>query len=131
MSIYAPKMALRISLPKTVFIGALILVVGGASMAALNYFFHPTLYSFMLPMFVCTLGIGTIRPTASGGAMSEAPKKVAGSAAALFNFTSFAGGAISTAIASVWARTPYKLGIFIFILGVFAVYFSAKNTKTP
>ncbi len=130
MSIFAPKMARKITLAKTVFIGSLVLISGGIIMAATNYFFDPTIYSFMLPMFLCTLGIGTIRPTASGGAMSESPKKIAGSAAALFNFTSFAGGAIATTIASLLARTPYRFGLFIVILGIFAAYFSAKNLKS-
>ena len=44
------------------------------------------LWRIMLPGFVVFTGVGFIRPTASAGALTQAPRELTGPASALFSF---------------------------------------------
>ena len=75
-------------------------------------------------MWLTTLGYAIIRPTASTGAISSAPYSLTGSAAALFNFTSFTGGAITTFLLTKFSITTIHFAVFVLIIGLLACIFS-------
>ena len=88
MAFIAPKIARKIGLAKTTLIGAITITLG--ALILLIYNLHDSsIFGIIGPMTITSLGIGTIRPTASAGAMNIFPPNVAGSAAALFSFFSF------------------------------------------
>ncbi len=85
MAYLAPRLANKTSLNRVLLMGLFVIAIGGLLMLFVNLGMSLSVWSFMLPMFVTTVGIGMIRPTASAGAMAMADRKVAGSAAAGFN----------------------------------------------
>lgn len=121
MAFLAPKMTNKIGLPKTLLIGAVIITIGASILLLINLN-GSSVWKIVAPMIVATLGVGTIRPTASAGAMNIFPPNIAGSAAALFSFFSFAGGAIFTVIAGKLAMySTIEFASAILILGVLAI----------
>ena len=123
-SLFIPRLAGRIGLPKACLFGTSFLVTGALLMLLCNLIFGANIYTYMLPMSVITLGVGFIRPTASAGAMSQAKKTLAGSAAAGFNFMSFVGGALCSAFGGFLIAAPIYFSIFALFLGLLAVLFA-------
>ncbi len=120
MSILAPKLNKYLSIDRLVLIGALLLSTGSAITLIVNLVLNASIWSLVLPMWVATLGVAMIRPTASSGAMSTAPVEISGSAAALFNFMSFIGGALSTFVIACLQVNPVNFSLFILLLGMMA-----------
>ena len=79
-------------------------------------------------MLIVTLGIGFIRPSAAAGAMTQAEKKISGTAAAGFNLFSFVGGSICSA-ASAWMHQPINFAAFATIVGAIAFRVAIKNKQ--
>ena len=127
MANLAPMLAERFGLSRILCLGAASIIAGGALMWAINAFFNNNIYTLMLPMFIVTIGIGTIRPTASARAMRVAPREIAGSAAAMYNFVSFIGGAASTILAVIVVHSVSGYGLLTFIFGIGALIFAALN----
>ena len=101
----------------------MIIASGGLIMYLLNHYFTNTIYTFMLPMFLTTIGIGMIRPTASAGAMQAAPHKIAGSASAFFNFISFVSSSIATTLTALFISQVAGFGLFIVLVGIAALVY--------
>ena len=85
-----------------------------------------SILTLMIPIFITTLGIGLIRPTASAGAMTSTPHEIAGFAAAGFSLLSFIGGALLTTLASLWITTMVAFGLFIALFGSIAVIYATR-----
>lgn len=116
MSVFVPRIMKIISLQHTMHLGLIVILIGGLMMAIINVHSILDLYTFILPMFVTTLGIGMIRPTASTGAMQLADNKVSGSASAFFNFVSFLGGTTATMLSAKFINQVTSFGLFIAIM---------------
>lgn len=123
MARVTPHFIKKIKLKFTLQIGLLIICCGGLILWISNLALT-NLYTFMLPMFLITLGIGMIRPTASAGAMSIAPHKLAGSAAAFFNFISFVGGSMATVVTAKLINQVSHFGVFVMLMGISAILLS-------
>ncbi|GGG05455.1 MULTISPECIES: multidrug effflux MFS transporter [Cysteiniphilum] len=121
MSILAPKLNKRFSISQLVLTGAILLVIGAALTILLNVIFTSNIYTLVLPMWITTLGYAMIRPTASAGAISSAPHHITGSAAALFNFMSFLGGAIATFLLTQFTMTSIHFATFVLVIGLLAI----------
>ncbi len=120
-SIFVPKLCKKISHATASNIGLILIALGGILMFIANTSFINSLYTFMLPMFICTLGIGFIRPAASTGAMSLAEKSSAGTAASFFNFFSFVLSVIAMTFCSHIIHSISYLGIFFAALSISAL----------
>ncbi|WP_119328911.1 multidrug effflux MFS transporter [Cysteiniphilum halobium] len=129
MSILAPRLNKRFSIAQLVLTGAVLLVTGAILTILLNIIFTSNIYTLVLPMWITTLGYAMIRPTASAGAISSAPHQITGSAAALFNFMSFFGGAIATFLLTQFTMTNIHFAIFILAIGLLAVVFARHAHK--
>ena len=116
-SLCVPRYSVRYGLDRVVFWGTGLLFLGGLGMTISLLLWGVTLFSFMCPMAVVTLGVGFIRPTASAGALKEADKRVAGSAASGFNFISFVGGSVCTSVGGWFVEDPLYFAVFVFVLG--------------
>ena len=127
MSTFSPKITRKISLDGAMCLGAAVICCGGLIMWALNTIWGLSIYTFMIPIFITTVGIGMIRPTASAGAMSQVERNVAGSAAAFFNFFSFVAGSFATVIASRTVEHAASFGLFIALMGLCALLFNKVN----
>lgn len=117
MAKFSPNLAKKIGLNKTIHLGLAVIIAGGVLMYFLNQHTE-TLATFMVPMFVTTIGAGIIRPTANGGAMQLAPKPVIGSAAACFNFITFGMGAIASIYSLDFVKTVNEFSVFIIAFGL-------------
>lgn len=117
MAKIAPVSSKRYGLNNTIYLGLILILLGGLLMLLLNYMFPPTLLTFMAPVLVTTIGAGIIRPTANGGAIQLAPKHAIGSAAACFNIISFGFGAIVSIFSLQLIHTVFQFGIFILVFG--------------
>lgn len=117
MAIVTPRIVKKISFQKVMKLGLITIIGAGIIMWLLNYYLTANIYSFVLPMFLTTIGIGMIRPTASAGAMQLSERNNAGSAAALFNFIAFICGSIATTIATQLIHQPASFGVFIVLVG--------------
>jgi len=127
MAFLAPKISRELGLKKTLYIGLILITSGGLLMVIINTILTLTLLTFILPMFISIVGIGMIRPTASAGAMSLAEKKISGSAAAGFNFISFAGGAATTGFIHTITHVQ-MYGAFILMMGAVALLINFPKT---
>lgn len=128
MAMLAPKLAKKITLLKTMYVGFSFIMVGGLAMLLVNLYCTNTIYTFMLPMFLTTIGAGIIRPTASASAMQLSAPNIAGSAAAFFNFITFTCGSLASAYSIKLITTISEFGFFIIIMGLSAL-FLIFNTK--
>tara|TARA_R110000868_G_scaffold8205_8_gene42809 strand:- start:10932 stop:12065 length:1134 start_codon:yes stop_codon:yes gene_type:complete len=126
MSVLAPRLVKRLGLTKLLMLGASLLLLGTLATLILNSIFTPTLILLLIPMWVATVGVACVRPTASSGAMSVSPKKIAGSSAAVFNFVSFVGGSISTYIVSLLHLTIVNFAVEGVVLACIAIIFSLR-----
>lgn len=124
MAKVAPKLAEKLTLFKTMQLGILFLLFGGFLMWLINHYMINSLSSFMLPMFLATIGIGLIRPTASTGALQLANIKIAGSATALFNFCAFVAGSLATTLTSQWITQVSAFGLFVALMALLGLILS-------
>ncbi len=123
-AIIIPRMATKISFQLITQIGLTIIFSGGLIMWLINVFYITNIYTFMIPIFLTTIGIGTIRPTASAGAMQQVTSKTAGSAASCFNLFSFVSGTIAIIFTAKFIHTVEYFGLFIAIMGALALLIS-------
>ena len=117
-AILAPSLAKRISLETTMLIGTGLITAGGVLLWTINTVFTASIITFMLPIFISTIGIGFIRPTGSSGAMRAANAKISGTAAALFSFLAFSLSAIVVTLSARYILTLNDFGVLIIILGI-------------
>tara|TARA_R110000868_G_scaffold8205_8_gene42808 strand:- start:9738 stop:10916 length:1179 start_codon:yes stop_codon:yes gene_type:complete len=130
MSIAAPRLVKAYGLIVLARFGVALLLFGSIAALLFNLIFTPTLYTLVIPMWIATLGVATIRPIASSGAMSVSPKKISGSAAAMFSFMSFVGGALSTWVVSLMHVTVVNMAIEVMVLAIIAAWVAYTRFKT-
>lgn len=121
MAAVAPRLAKQFGGEKIMRVGTFLIVFGSLFMLVINFIMKNTIFTFMVPMFVVTMGIGLIRPTAISGALKLIPKNIAGTGASLFNVFSFIGGALSTAIVALFISHVQPYAILALFLGLFAL----------
>ncbi len=124
MSILTPRLSARYGISRMVVIGCVFILLGALFAILMGVLIGENIYTLMLPMWIATIGIGMIRPSASAGAIALAEHKITGSAAALFNFSSFVGGSISTYLVANFTLTVVNYGIFAFIIACIAICLS-------
>ncbi|MFZ9035631.1 MAG: multidrug effflux MFS transporter [Francisellaceae bacterium] len=129
VSALSSRIIKRIGLTKMMISGAILTLIGTVATLIINLLVISDVFTLMLPMSITTMGFAAIRPTASAGCMHVAPKQIAGSAAAMFNFMSFTGGAISTAVVSMLPVNIVNFSILVVILASLAVIFSCRNKR--
>lgn len=134
MAIVIPKLTSRFSFERITQLGLMLILCGGLIMWLLNLYSPENIYTFMFPMFIATLGMGTIRPTASAGAMRLIESKVAGVAASFFNIFSFASGTIAISVTTQFIHDVSGFGLFMMCMGISAflilnVFFPAMRIK--
>jgi DHA1 family bicyclomycin/chloramphenicol resistance-like MFS transporter len=112
MSIITPHIAAHLNLKSIMKWGLVAILVSGIVMWVLNLYIN-NIYSFTVPVFLMTIGIGMIRPTASAHAMQLVESHITGSAAAFFNFFSFTFGSLATFISSKFIHDVSTFGFFI------------------
>lgn len=130
MAKYTPAIVSKITLLRALQLGVLLIFLGGIGMGLSSDYFGENLYTFMIPMFITTLGIGMIRPTAGAGAMHVAHHKMTGSAAALFNFISFIGSALATTVTAKIIGNVVDFGLFVIFMALAALLVSAMIRTT-
>ena len=128
-SIIVPKLSLRVGLKRSLIAGISFIFSGGLLMWLLINFWVFNVYTFMLPMAVVTLGVAFIRPTASAGAMQQAEKGLAGTAASGFNCISFIGGSICSGFSAYLIHSPARYGLFVMVLATIAFASLLFNCK--
>ncbi|MCK4608147.1 MAG: Bcr/CflA family efflux MFS transporter [Gammaproteobacteria bacterium] len=119
----APAIVNKFSLQKTICLGFALLVIGGLIMWAFNVFVAENIYTFLLPMFVVTAGVGLSLPTASAGAMQIPERKVAGMASSFVNSVSYVFGALATGLAPMFISHVYSFGGFVAVAGITGLIF--------
>lgn len=129
MTYCAPRLVKKYSIDWVIVLGLILIGVGGLLLFILTHIFGFNIYVFMLPMFITTIGIGLIRPSASGGVMRLSEQHNAGSAAAAFNFCSFMGGSIATTLTATYILNVNAFAMFIIVLAVFALFIKLIPTK--
>lgn len=120
MAFLTPKIIKKLSLQNTIKLGLIIIFAAGVLMWLLNIFVSENILTFMAPIFIATIGIGIIRPAASAGAMQLVDSKIAGSAAAFYNFFSFVSGAFATMCVAKVIHHATGFGIFMAMMGALA-----------
>lgn len=128
-ALLAPRLASRMGLAWVIILGTGIVIVSGVFMIILNALHALTLFTFMGPMFIATLGIGLVRPTASAGAMGSVVPTRAGTAAAGYSFSLFVGGSLATIIAGILVHQVVEFGVFMLLLGSGGFLFAWKNRQ--
>jgi len=126
-SILIPALARRHGLAKIAMQGSMTAVMGACVMIVSNVLWGANIYTFLLPMAWITVGLGMIRPTASAGAMRQADKSISGSAASGFNFFSFVGGSICTALSGWMTETPMVFAFFACCVSLLASWIAWRN----
>ena len=131
MAKIAPHIAQKRSVLFAMIMGSSFVLVGGASMFFANIYFMPTVLWLMLPMFVATIGTGTLRPTSNSAAMALLPANLAGTAAGAFSFVCFAIATLSSSYVLHLVHNSAEFGIWIMAFGLVAsisLLFSKVNS---
>ena len=76
-----------------------------------------SIVAIILPAFIVITGVGFIRPTASAGALTNAPRELTGSSSALFSFIAFVGGAIFSMLGQYAGQNIVHLSLILIITG--------------
>ena len=121
-SFIAPRLSLRMGLPWVTMLGVLLFTVGSLLIFFLATFSTHSATSIIALNILCVFGMGIIRPTASAGAMSIFPKTISGSAAAMFGFMSFTGGALSTFTMNALPHTILMFGLLTSVIALLGLY---------
>lgn len=121
MAIAIPKVSKRFSFERITQFGLALILIGGVTMWLSNNYIAKNIYTFMIPIFITTLGIGAIRPTASAGAMQLVKSNIAGSAAAFFNIFSFVSGIVAISATTKLVHDVPGFGVFMACMGVSAL----------
>ena len=117
-----PKLSNRYSVAAIALFGSILLVTGALLMLILNLFFIThSLVAIMVPAFIVITGVGFIRPTASAGALTNAPVGLTGSSSALFSFIAFIGGAVFSMFGQYAGQSVVHLSLFLLVTGVLAL----------
>jgi MFS transporter, DHA1 family, multidrug resistance protein len=117
-----PLLSRRFTSPGMAVFGAMLLFIGAVLLVILNVFVSSdNLYTLLVPIFIVFTGVGFVRPTASAGALTTAPKEIAGFASALFSFFSFVGGAIFSLTGHYAGLHPLHLGWLLALTAVLAL----------
>lgn len=119
-AIIAPKLSRIKSLATTLYFSAGLITLGGLSLLILSLIFKLELWMITVPMFVMTLGVGLMRPTASTGALQSFPAIIAGSASAMYSFISF--GVSALFIGVVHFILQDNLAVFAAMITVFGLF---------
>ena len=127
MALLAPTLHLRFSLNHLMHFSFIIMLLGGVLMWLCNAFHPANPTTFMLPMFLTTLGIGLVRPVSSTGIMQHAPNHLIGSTSALFNFIAFILGAVASAISALLIDGIAHLGVYIVVISLIGLSLSLVN----
>jgi DHA1 family bicyclomycin/chloramphenicol resistance-like MFS transporter len=114
MSIMTPKFAKIFSLSRIIQLGFYFILLGATLIWILNSYFLENIYILSFPMFIVTIGIGLIRPSASASALGAVDKKNAGFASAFYNFFSFLSGSLASAVSSKYIQHISVFGMIIF-----------------
>ena len=125
-AVFVPHISEKFSIKTSVTIGAALITIGAICMLLLNQLIAACLLTFIIPMLIITLGIGFIRPSAIVGALSQTDKKLAGTAAAGFNFCAFVGGSICTSF-SGHLHLPLNFACFATLAGASALLLSLRS----
>lgn len=126
-----PSLKVRYGLQNILLAGTLLIALGGALLFALASAFGASLYTVLPALTVIYCGIGLIRPSASAGAMHIFGPRIAGSAAAMFTFFSFIGGALVTVYAGYAIRSGLgTFGLLVLAMGIAAAA-SASLCRRP
>lgn len=88
-AIVAPMLSRLKSIATTLYFSSALITLGGLSLFVLSCIFTLQLWMITVSMFIMTLGVGLMRPTASAGALQAFPAIIAGSASAMYSFISF------------------------------------------
>lgn len=120
MNFAAPTLSGKFGLKTVLLLGVALLVLGVALLVVLINTLGFSLLTFMIGILVMLGGVGMIRPTAAAGAMHIFPKKVAGSASALFLFFSFIGGMVCTSVSGY--LISLSVNDFLNLLAVLSVF---------
>ena len=113
-----PWLTKRFEIASLAAVGAVMILAGGVLMLLLNTVMNLGLYGVIIPSFIVFSGVGFIRPTASAGALTQAPKDITGSASSLFSFLAFIGGALFSVLGQFAGGSVYRLAVIIVIAGV-------------
>jgi len=89
MAKIAPHITQRKSLNASLCFGVFFIVLGSLGMILANHFFKNSALTLMIPMFITTIGTGTIRPVANAAAMILVPKTLSGQSAGTFSLITF------------------------------------------
>lgn len=115
-SILVPKLSMRLAHAMIGKIGLGFITLSGLCMFIMNFSYDNTIYTFMLPMFICTIGVGFVRTAASAGAMQLVNKSIGGTASSFYNLFSFVLSVIAMSISTTIIHSVAGLGLFIAIL---------------
>lgn len=126
-SLIIPRLIKHIGLPLAILISSCVLIAGSLLLLAVNIGAQHGFYYFILPVGVIFVGIGIMRPVGITGAMHCIEKKLAGTASAGFNFLTFVGASIFTALVSHFARSVIHFALAVTILSTLALVAAIFN----
>ncbi len=113
-----PLLSRRFSVSSLALSGSMVIMLGAILMWVLNSGTQlHALWRIMLPGFVVFTGVGFIRPTASAGALTQAPRELTGPASALFSFLAFIGGAVFSLFGQYAGASVMHLSAILFVAG--------------
>lgn len=127
-SIFVPKLCEQHTHATVSKIGLGFITLGGFFMFILNISSDNTIYTFMLPMLICTVGVGFVRTAASAGAMQLVNKSIAGTAASFYNLFSFVLSILAMSLSTAIIHSIAGLGLFIAILSSIALLLIALTS---
>jgi DHA1 family bicyclomycin/chloramphenicol resistance-like MFS transporter len=111
------RLTMRLGLDQVINRGALLLLLGGLSMALMVFFSIAGAWNIILPMAVYSAGVGMVLPQCMAGALSPFPEK-AGTASSLLGFLQTLAGAGAGIVAGHnLANGAWGLAALIALLG--------------
>lgn len=97
-SIFAPRMKKRLGLPKTIFLGSILIFLGASSMLIWHLVDGLSKAGLMVPNLIMTAGVGLSFGACTAGALAPF-KDIAGTAAAAYGFLLYSGAGLIGALA--------------------------------
>lgn len=121
MSKIAPHITQKKSLNVSLGFGISCIFIGSLLMMISNYYFKNTALTLMIPMFITTLGTGTLRPVANAAAMILVPKNLSGQSAGTFSLVTFSITTVAGIAVMSFVHNAAGYGLWNLIFGLLAL----------
>jgi DHA1 family bicyclomycin/chloramphenicol resistance-like MFS transporter len=124
-----PSLSKKWSLDRLMLVGSTTSLLGTIVFVLAQLFYTPSIVTIVGPMFIISIGIGLLRPTAATSALRVFPANLAGLSSSAFNFLSYLTATLSTIIVALMSNTLANFGYLVIILAALALLMSILAQK--